>query len=91
MKRALEAVVVVAAVALAVFVAREWRFRRESAARTQVADPSLRPGTDAEPGAAAPKPGHPSGVVGLPMVKLRTPPRAAPRKVRIPLPPSSNP
>jgi hypothetical protein len=87
MKRTLEAILVAAAVALSVFVARQWRLRREAAALAGAADPSLRPGTDAEtPGAAAPR-GVPGSVVGVPMVRLKTPPRKVRAETKVPPPP----
>lgn len=85
MKKTLEAVIVVAALALGAFVFRQWRVRREPAARPS--NPGSVPGTDQEgPPAAVLGGPRPGAVTSLPMMKLSSPPRPPRRAAAVPAP-----
>lgn len=87
MKRALEAALVVAALALGAFVVRQALARRGEAGRAGL-NPALRAGPDVE------TPGQPyaqspsRAAQGLPMLKLSKPPKSSRLSVAVP-PPSS--
>jgi hypothetical protein len=88
MKRALEAVLVLATLALGVFVVHQALARRDLAARRP--NPALAPAADAEdPGYSPSTP--PGGVQGLPMVKLTHPAKPARRETAVPPPPAAAP
>lgn len=85
MKKALEAVVVVAVLALGAFVLRSAIARRDAAARPAGENPANRPGPDAAPG--APYDPAPSGAAQrLPMLKLTHPPKPDRRPAAVPPP-----
>lgn len=83
MKKALETVLVLAALAIGVYVLRQWRQRTVERPRP---NPALRPGTDVEPGAPAPSGPASRGVTALPMIKLSSPPKATRRSAAVPPP-----
>jgi hypothetical protein len=86
-KKALEAAVVAAALAIAFYVLHAWHARRELSARPRAAAP-MGPGPDLEnPDAPAPRERPKRGVVELPMVKLSRPPK--PVREGAPVPPPS--
>lgn len=90
MKKALEALVVVAALAVAAALAYQWRARRAADEDARVAgSPATHPGSDAAPGTAPVplKPGE-RGVSSIPMVKMSAPPVARRRAGAVPPPPS---
>ena len=89
MKRALEAVLLLAALALGAYLVRQAVARREIALHPSPMNPALAPGPDvATPG--APYLEQKRGVDGLPMIKLSKPPKATRRSIAVP-PPSSAP
>jgi hypothetical protein len=71
-KKSLEAVLVLAALALGAYVVRQALSRRELAAHPPVANPASAPGADVEDPGAQPVPAR-RGVAGLPMIKLSRP------------------
>ena len=85
MKKALEAAVVLAVLALGAFVVRSAIARRDAASRP-AGDPALRAGPDtAAPG--APYEAKPAGGVdSLPMLKLTRPPKPNRRPAAVPPP-----
>jgi hypothetical protein len=85
MKKALEAAVVAAVLALGVFVARSVIARREAAERPPAGDPSLHAGPDAAPGAPY-DPAPSRAAQRLPMLKLNRPPKADRRPAAVPPP-----
>ena len=92
MKRTLEAVLVVAALALGGYVVRLALARRDLAAHPPVANPASRPGADAEDPGARVEPLPPArGVQGLPMVKLSRPAKTSRRASSVPPPVSATP
>jgi hypothetical protein len=86
MKKTLEAVLVVAALALGAFVVRKALARRESAAHPVFMNPASAPGADSEDPDAQPRPLPPRGVQGLPMVKLTHPAKPSRRTTAVPPP-----
>lgn len=86
MKKTLEAVLVVAALALCVFLAVHWKRSMDLASRPAV-NPASRPGTDREePSVTPPGVPKPGGVSVLPMVKLSRPPRPPRQTSAVPAP-----
>ncbi|HXS99215.1 MAG TPA: hypothetical protein VN915_00905 [Elusimicrobiota bacterium] len=85
MKKALEAAVVVAVLALGAFVVRQAFARRDAAARPMI-DPALGAGPDVDrPG--QPYAPEPSGAArSLPMIKLSRPPKTTRRPAAVPPP-----
>ncbi|HEX4048606.1 MAG TPA: hypothetical protein VH309_12255 [Elusimicrobiota bacterium] len=86
MKRALEAALVLAALAMGAYVVRQGLVRRALAEHPPVLDPALAPGADvasSDPSAPPPPRG---GVTGLPMVKLFRPPKRVRLEVAVPPP-----
>jgi hypothetical protein len=90
MKRALEAVLVLAALALGAYVVRQGLARRELAAHPRVMNPASGPGADSE-NPDAPSASLPGGVRGLPMVKLSRPAKPSRRDAVVPPPAASTP
>ena len=90
MKKTLEAVLIVAALAIGVFLLRLWRVQADLAAHRPVASPSARPGTDREgsPQAAGGAP-HAGSVSALPMIKLTRTPKPLHRASAVPAPAST--
>jgi hypothetical protein len=88
MKKALEALLVVAALGLGAFVLRQWSVRRDLAGRPPVSNAGAAPGTDVEKiGGPAPSSRNvPGSVVRLPMVRLTTAPRSQKRTGAVPPP-----
>lgn len=85
MKKALEAALLLAVLALGAYLVRQALVRRELAARAAAPNPALAPGPDvATPG--APYVQQRRGVEGLPMVKLSKPPKATRRAAAVPPP-----
>ena len=90
MKKTLEAVLVVAALALGAYVVRRALARRELAAHPFVGNPASAPGADVEdPGAAPAR--APRSVAGLPMIKLSRPAKTSRRAAAVPPPVSPAP
>jgi len=90
MKRTLEAVLVLAALALGAYVVRTALARRELAAHPPVMNPASGPGEDAaQPG--VPEARARRGVQGLPMVKMSRPPKPDRRPAVVPPPSASTP
>lgn len=87
MKRALEAVLVAAALASGAFVFHQWRARRDLAAKAAVVNPGAFPGSDREglPVAVLGGP-HAGSVTSLPMLKLSSPPKPPRRGGAVPPP-----
>jgi len=83
MKRTLEAVLVLAALALGAYVVRQALSRRELAAHPPVMNPASAPGPDVENPDALPSP---RGVTGLPKIKLSRPPKPSRRAAAVPPP-----
>jgi hypothetical protein len=81
MKRALEAALVLAALALGAFFVRQAAVGRE-AGRAAGGDPALRAGPDGAPYAEKPR----TGVEILPMLKLTRPPKPSRRAAAVPPP-----
>ena len=86
MKKTLEAVLVVAALALGAFVVRQALARRELAEHPPVMNPASAPGPDVENPDAEPAPLPKRGVQGLPMVKLSRPAKPSRRTAAVPPP-----
>jgi hypothetical protein len=84
-KRALEAVLVVAVLALGGYVVHKALVRRELALHPPVANPAAGPGEDSEK-PAVPETEQRRGVVVLPMVKLSKPPKTTRRAAAVPPP-----
>jgi hypothetical protein len=91
MKKALEAVLVVAALALGACVVRMALERRALAEHPVYMNPALAPGADAENPGAKPGPLPPRGARTLPAVKLSRPPKPARRTTAVPPPVSTGP
>lgn len=87
MKKALEAVLVAAVLVSGAFVVRQWRVRRDLAAKAAVVNPGAVPGSDREglPAAVLGKP-RAGAVTSLPMMKLSSPPKAPRRGGSVPSP-----
>jgi len=81
-KRALEALVVLAVLAMGAYVARRVLAGRELAAHPPHANPDSAPGSDGESSAAP----QPRGVAGLPMIKLSRPAKPVRRDAAVPPP-----
>ena len=90
MKKTLEAVLVLAALALGAYVIRTARARGELAAHPRVVNPASAPGPDVENPDASPAPA-PRGVGALPMVKLSRPAKPARHSAAVPPPASPAP
>ena len=85
MKRALEAVLLLAGLALGAYLVRHAVARREIALHPSSMNPALAPGPDvATPG--APYLEQKRGVEGVPMIKLSKPPKATRRPIAVPPP-----
>jgi hypothetical protein len=87
MKRTLEAVLVVAVLALGAYVVHTALARRELAAHPRILNPAAAPGADVEKADARAEE-RPHGVQGLPMVKLSRPAKTSRRAAAVP-PPTS--
>jgi hypothetical protein len=90
MKKMLEAVLVLAALALGVYVVRAGLERRELAAHPPVVNPASAPGADVE-NPDAPSVREPHSISTLPAVKLSRPAKPVRRAAVVPPPVSSTP
>jgi hypothetical protein len=86
MKRTLEAVLLLAALALGAYVVRQGLERRALASHPPAMNPASMPGPDAEAPGAPVRPA--GGVRGLPMVKLSRPAKPDRRAPAVPPPPA---